>query len=92
MVFAWFPVPTFVYPEADQGMDHLQASSTRGRFSESGTFIAGPYRGAPLTLDACVPQVQNGKRAVNRKGFGYGGEDAYFYTWGPRYFWPDRRP
>ena len=34
--------------------------------------------------NVCVAQVQRGKRAVNRKGFGYGGEDAYYYAWGPR--------
>ncbi len=61
-------------------LDHLAPSSTTGRLFQIGY---SPSRVSP-ELCARVMQVQNGKRAVNRKGFGYGGEDAYFYTMGPR--------
>ena len=43
-----------------------------------------PVTGLQRTdVPAYSAQVQRGTRAVNRKGFGYGGEDAYFYCWGP---------
>jgi hypothetical protein len=29
-------------------------------------------------------KVQAGTKAVNKRGLGYGGEDAYFYAWGPK--------
>jgi hypothetical protein len=32
------------------------------------------------TLQFCVQVIKNKIRGVNMKGFGYGGEDAYFYA------------
>lgn len=29
-------------------------------------------------------KIKAGKKAHNRRGYGYGGEDAYFYSWGPK--------
>jgi hypothetical protein len=41
---------------------------------------ASSHRACPCCLSAQV--IKNKIRGVNMKGFGYGGEDAYFYASG----------
>ena len=48
-------------------------------------YLAEPLEVAVSAVSLPLPEkVRAGKRAVNQRGFGFGGEDAYYYSWGPR--------
>jgi hypothetical protein len=47
-------------------------------------YACAQWMRAVCSVYAALPQVIKNKiRGVNMRGFGYGGEDAYFYACGP---------
>lgn len=46
-------------------------------------YLAEPLEVSVSAVSVPLPEkIKAGKKAYNRRGFGYGGEDAYFYSWG----------